>query len=125
MHMTVFVASSSATSHRGASVSLTTHSGITMCSRTWLVQETPSRKVVAIQPGLRSGPGPGTLALRSSGVLESWEASGSRVIAAALTRKTDAVNHGSPCRSRSPGTARASRPTAAPMVKPALSAEYM
>ena len=39
-------------------------------------------------------PGPGSFSLRSSGVRSSWEALGSRRIAAALTRNTTAVNHG-------------------------------
>ena len=94
MHITVLVPNRKASSTRGASVSSTSHSGITTLSSTWLVQNTPPKKVVRSQPGLRSGPGPGTFTLRSSGVRSSCGARGSRLMAAALTRKTTAVNHG-------------------------------
>ena len=77
------------------------------------------------QPGLRIGPGPGIFVRRSSGVRSSCEALGSRLIAAALTRKTAAVNHGSACSTSLESKASAMPPSRAPMVNPALSAEYM
>ena len=125
MHITVFVPNRKASSTRGASVSSTSQSGITMLSSTWLVQKTPPKNVVSSQPGLRSGPGPGTFTLRSSGVRSSCEARGSRLIAAALTRKTAAVNQGSACRTSLEWNASAMPPIREPRVKPTLSAEYM
>ena len=74
---------------------------------------------------MRSGPGPGTLTLRSSGVRSSCGARGSRLMAAALTRKTTAVNHGSAWSTSLEWNASAMPPTSEPRVKPTLSAEYM
>ena len=45
MHITVLVPNRNASSTRGASVSSTSHSGITMLSSTWLVQSTPPKNV--------------------------------------------------------------------------------
>ena len=89
MHITVLVPNKKASSTRGASVSWTSQSGMTMLSRTWLVQSTPTKNVLVIQPKLRSGPGPGTLTLRSSGVRSSCEALGSRRIAAGVDHERD------------------------------------
>ena len=125
MHITVLVPKRKASSTRGASVSSTSHSGITMLSSTWLVQKTPEKNSVSSQPGLRSGPGPGTFTLRSSAVRSSWGARGSRPIATALTRKTAVVNHGSACSTWLEWKARAMPPTSDPRVKPTFSAEYM
>ena len=109
--MTVLVPNRNASSTRGASVFSTSHSGMTTLSSTWLVQNTPPKNVVRSQPGLRSGPGPGILTLRSSGLRSSCAAFGRRLIAAALTRKTRAVNHGSACRTSLEWKARAMPPT--------------
>jgi hypothetical protein len=98
---------------------------MTMLSRTWLVQSTPRKKVLLIQPKLRRGPGPGSLTMRSSGVRSSCEALGSRRMAAALTRNARAVNQGSPSRMVLESNASAMPPSRAPSVKPTLSAEYM
>ncbi len=94
MHITVLVPKSSASTDQGASVFSTSHRGITTLRITWLVHMIPLKNSLAMKPGLRSGPGPGILTLRSSTVLWSWGALGSRVIARALTRKTVALNHG-------------------------------
>ena len=125
MHMTVLVPNRKASSTRGASVFSTSHNGITTLSSTWLVQSTPTKNVLAIQPGLRSGPGPGSLTLRSSGVRWSWAALGSRMIATALTRNATVVNHGSACSTSLESKASARPPIIDPSVKPRLSAEYM
>ena len=47
MHISVLVAKSAASSTRGASVSDISHSGITVCSSTWLVISTPLKNEVS------------------------------------------------------------------------------
>jgi hypothetical protein len=68
MHITVLVPNRKASSTRGASVSWTSQSGITTLSSTWLVQNTPPKKVVRSQPRLRSGRGWTPDVARISGV---------------------------------------------------------
>ena len=123
MHMTVLVPKRIATSTLGASVSVTSHTGITVCSSTWLVHITPVKEVTAIQARLRMAGMPSGFA-RGSLLRTSWLASGSRRIAALLARKSTALSTGAH-RSASVPKAIAPAPRKAPMLKPTLRAEYM
>ena len=71
MHITVLVPNRKASSTRGASVSSTSHSGITTLSSTWLVQNTPPKKVREhpARVAQRSRPGDPHLALLRGAVV--------------------------------------------------------
>ena len=95
MHMSVLVPKRMATSTLGASVSVTSQTGITVCSSTWLVHMTPVKVVTAIQARLRIAGMPSGFT-RGSLLRTSWLASGSRRIAALLARNSTALSAGSP-----------------------------
>ncbi len=123
---------SHASSTRGASVSWTSHSGITTLSSTWLVLRIPSKKDIATNPRLRStlgrlaAPARRPAALGALGAVGmSCGASGSRVISSALRARIAAVNTGTDRITVSLLVASARPPISAPTVKPMLRALRM
>ena len=127
MHSTVLVAKSQASSQRGESVYSTSHSGITVCSSTWLLHSVPVKVVTRSQPTLRSAPGPGSFSVTTPAARRSsWGALGSRVIQTELAIPMASAKNGTPhLRTVSVSSASAMPAIRAPMVKPRLRLEYM
>src|SRR4051794_24764725 len=122
--ITVLVPKSHASSTRGASVSCTSHSGITMLRSTWLVLSTPSKTFSSRKPRFRRALPPSAFSAGSSSTL-SWVASGSRVMKSAFTNRIADVSHGTTRTTSLLSNASAMPPIAAPTVNPMLSAARM
>ena len=122
--MTVLVPKSHASSTRGASVSSTSHSGMTMLSSTWLVPSTPSPVISARKGRFLSAAGLTTASSATAGLVRAG-GSGSRVIQKVLASRTRPVRIGTPRTTASLLVASARPPIRAPTVKPMLSAARM